>query len=501
MLSIIARMDANGQWVFTPDKVRELDRIAIEEQGIAGYTLMRRAGQFAFDTIRERKPAANHWVIYCGSGNNAGDGYVIGRLALESELHVVVVAVGEPDRLGGDAARACKDYIAAGGEVQSFSPAAPAVGDLVIDALLGTGLQRPLQGVYAEAVSAINSSGLPVVAVDIPTGLNGTDGQVMGDCVHAALTVTFVGLKQGLFLGSGPSVCGELCFSDLRIARIAPDRVAPVMRCVGDRERRRYLPARNRASHKGDFGHVLVVGGNHGMGGAVRLAGSAALRAGAGLVSVATRADNVSAVIAGRPELMCRGVSDADGLNDLLARASVVAIGPGLGQDSWASDLLARVMASDLPLVLDADALNLLAINPQRRDNWVLTPHPGEAGRLLGISTQAVQADRAGALLELQRRYGGVVLLKGAGTLVTGQPVPWVITAGNPGMSSAGMGDVLTGITAAVLAQCSGKDPATLVALGAWLHAIAGDRAARAGERGMLAGDVVKELRACLNAQ
>jgi NAD(P)H-hydrate epimerase len=235
------------------------------------------------------------------------------------------------------------------------------------------------------------------------------------------------------------------------------------------------------------------------MGGAVQLAGSAALRSGAGLVSVATRAENVSSVLAARPELMCRGVHDAGELDELLARATVVAIGPGLGQDDWASELLGRVLASDLPLVLDADALNLLAASPQRRDNWVLTPHPGEAGRLLGIATRDVQADRCGALTELQSRYGGTVLLKGAGTLVTGGVVPWLVTAGNPGMASAGMGDVLTGVTAAILGQCAGQDPSALVALAAWLHATAGDHAAQQGERGLLAKDVVEELRGCLN--
>jgi len=494
-------METNGQWVYTPDAVRELDRIAIEEQGIAGYRLMRRAGQFAFDAIRERMPHARHWVIYCGSGNNAGDGYVIGRLALENDLDVTVIAVGEPERLGGDAASAYQDYVAEGGTLQPLGSPVDADVDLVVDALLGTGLQRPLQGVYAEAVAAINAATVPVVAVDIPTGLNGADGAVMGDCVRADLTVTFVGLKQGLFLGDGSAACGELHFSDLGVDPVAVDRVVPVMRCVGARELRRNLPKRNRASHKGDFGHALVVGGNRGMGGAVRLAGTAALRSGAGLVSVATRAENVSAVIAGRPELMCRGVQGAGDLDDLLARASVVAIGPGLGQDDWARELLARVLATDLPLVLDADALNLLATDPQRRDNWVLTPHPGEAARLLGIATGAVQADRVGALGELQQRYGGTVLLKGAGTLVTGHPVPWLVTAGNPGMSSAGMGDVLTGVTAAMFAQGSGKDPDALVALAAWLHATAGDRAARHGERGLLAGDVLKELRRCLNPE
>ncbi len=495
-------MSGFEQWVYTPANVRELDRIAIEEQGIPGYELMRRAGQFAFDVMREHYPAARRWQIFCGSGNNAGDGYVIGRLAIENGLAAAVVTVAEPARLTGDAARAYQAYAAAGGMVYPFGDQRRSAGaaDLIVDALLGTGLERPLAAAYADAVAAINGAALPVAAVDIPSGLNGSSGEVMGSAVRADLCVTFVGMKQGLFLGAGPDHCGKIFFHDLGIAPIPPDRVAPALQCAGPALRGELLPRRSRTAHKGRFGHVLVIGGNHGMGGAVRLAGAAALRSGAGLVSLATRPANVPAVIAGCPELMCRGVDAAEDIDDLLARASVIAIGPGLGQDQWAHAMLVRAISAQLPLVVDADALNLLAADPRRREDWVLTPHPGEAARLLGIDAAKVQADRGAALRELQQRYGGTVLLKGAGTLVSaGGALPWLIRAGNPGMASAGMGDVLTGITAAVLAQCPDAEPAARVALAAWLHAAAGDRAAQAGERGLLASDVIAELRACLN--
>ncbi len=274
----------------------------------------------------------------------------------------------------------------------------------------------------------------------------------------------------------------------------------PSIRCAGQELRSELLPRRARAAHKGRFGHVLVIGGNRGMGGAVRLAGEAALRSGAGLVSLATRPDNVPAVLAGCPELMCRGVESAGELDQLLARATVIAIGPGLGQDSWARELFVRALSAQLPLVVDADALNLLADDPLHRDDWVLTPHPGEAARLLGAEVSEIQADRCTRLTELQQRYGGVALLKGAGSLITADDsLPWLVRAGNPGMASAGMGDVLTGITAAVIAQCPAAEPAARVALAAWLHAAAGDRAAAGGERGMVATDVIAELRACLN--
>jgi hydroxyethylthiazole kinase-like uncharacterized protein yjeF len=497
-------MSANAHWVFTPDQVRELDRIAIEEQGVSGYELMCRAGQFAFDALRGRYPVACNWLVYCGSGNNAGDGYVIARLAIEAGLHVDVVAVSQPDKLSADAAQAWQDYQAVGGSSQAFAasgaPENTRQYDLVIDALLGTGLMRPVEGVYAEAVTAIAEHGVPVAAIDIPSGLSGHSGEMMGACVAADMTVTFVGLKQGLFLGAGAERCGDVIYSDLGIAPVDTARVQPTLRCVGLAQREALLPRRGRDAHKGRFGHVLVVGGNAGMGGAVRLAGEAALRSGAGLASVATRPENLPAVLAGRPELMCLGVGEAGEIDTLLARASLVAVGPGLGQDAWARELFGRVLSAGLPMVLDADALNLLAASPERRDNWVLTPHPGEAARLLGVSAGEIQADRLGALDELRARYGGTVLLKGAGTLVSnGEGLPWLVRAGNPGMASAGMGDVLTGVIAAVLAQCADADAADAVALAAWLHATAGDRAAVNGERGLLATDVIAELRSCLN--
>jgi NAD(P)H-hydrate epimerase len=258
------------------------------------------------------------------------------------------------------------------------------------------------------------------------------------------------------------------------------------------------LPKRPRDAHKGSFGHVLIVGGDHGMGGAVRLAAEAGLRAGAGLVSVATRAEHVPALIAGLPEAMPRAVEHADDLDGLLARATVVAVGPGLGQDAWGRALYERVLASGLPMVVDADALNLLAASPKRRLNWVLTPHPGEAARLLGSDTTTVQSDRFRALEALLESYHGTVVLKGAGTLV-GAPgeLTAVCDRGNPGMAAPGMGDALTGVVAALAAQ--GLSLPDAARAGVWLHAVAGDRAALRGERGLLAREVIAELRGLVN--
>jgi len=260
---------------------------------------------------------------------------------------------------------------------------------------------------------------------------------------------------------------------------------------------RAWLPPRPRASHKGDYGHVLVVGGDHGMAGAVRLAGEAAARVGSGLVSVATRLDHAAVIAAARPELMCHGVECARDLCVLLQRASVVAIGPGLGQSAWARELLAALLQTHSPLVVDADALNLLAQEPTRRDHWILTPHPGEAARLLDMTTGQIQADRLYAVQALQQRYGGVCVLKGAGSLVCASGSIAICEAGNPGMASGGMGDVLTGIIAGLLAQ--GLSLVDAACAGVYIHAKAGDRAAQEGERGLLASDLMPHLRQLVN--
>lgn len=257
------------------------------------------------------------------------------------------------------------------------------------------------------------------------------------------------------------------------------------------------LPARRPVAHKGDFGHVLVIGGDHGMSGALRLAGEAALRTGAGLVSAATRADHAASVSVARPELMSHGVESASALSPLLKRASVLAVGPGLGQGEWGRKLFSAVLESSLPMVVDADALNLLAAEPAHRNNWILTPHAGEAARLLGKTVVQVQADRVTSALALQQKYGGVVVLKGAGSLVVGAVGEISIcNDGNPGMASGGMGDVLTGVIAGLLAQ--GSDLTVAAQQGVCLHAHAADLAAKEGQRGLLASDLFPYLRRLL---
>ena len=484
--------------LYNAAQVRELDRTAIEAVGIPGYTLMTRAGERCWDCLRAGWPTVRVIAVVCGTGNNGGDGFVIARLALAAGLKVVVLQLGAADRIRGDALLAREAYVAAGGVIAAFTPGALEGADVIVDALLGTGLGRPPEGEWRAAIEAINQTPAAVLAVDIPSGLQADTGAVAGVAVRADRTVTFIGRKAGLYTGQGPDYAGEVVFSDLELPREVYQRAAPMAQLQtwplpGVLERPRF-----RTAHKGQHGHVLVIGGDYGMAGAVRLAGESALRTGAGLVTLATRPEHAAVLAAACPELMSHGVTGVLDLKPLLRRATVIVIGPGLGQSSWAQSLLAAVLEAGQPRVIDADALNLLAGEPVRADQQVLTPHPGEAGRLLGTTAAAVQADRFTAAQEISERYGGTVVLKGAGTVITaaGQS-PTVCAGGNPGMATAGMGDVLSGVLAGLLGQ--GLEPAVAAVTGVCLHGCAGDRAAVPGERGMTARDVIAELRAVLN--
>jgi len=458
---------------------------------------MTRAGAAAVREARERFPDARRWQVICGAGNNGGDGFVVARLAAQDGIVVSVLTLVDPDKLTGDAATAWGDFAAEGGVVMPWAGEVDGEADLIVDGILGSGLERDVGGAFAEAADAINAHGAPVLALDIPTGLHGDTGRVMGTAVRADMTVTFVGLKPGLFLGDAPAYCGDIRFAGLEIPDSYRDGIEPAYRSIDDTMLARAFAPRPRGAHKGDFGHVLVVGGGEGMPGAVRLAGEAALRSGAGRVSIATHPSHAAILVASRPELMSHAVAESAELEPLLAAADVIAFGPGLGQSDWARDMYTCVAAAELPAVWDADALNLLAAQPASAQNRVITPHPGEAATLLDSDTAAIQADRPAALASLVARYGGTVVLKGAGSLVSTDAVPYVCASGNPGMAAPGMGDVLTGIIAAMMGQ--GIDVALAAAIGVEAHARAGDRAARAGERGMLASDLMAELRAILN--
>ena len=484
--------------LYTVAQVRAFDRAAIDTHAIAGYELMQRAATAAFAHLRTRWPQARRIVVLCGSGNNGGDGYVLACLALAAGFDVGVVAA-EPVRAGGDAARARAAWIEAGGRMMDASSALPGA-DVYVDALFGTGLTRAPQGAAQDLIEQVNRAKRPTLALDVPSGVDADNGNVPGSAIDATTTITFVARKRGMFTGAARDHCGAIALDDLAIPATVFAQARADAGLLDADTIDASLPPRAPNAHKGNFGHVLAIGGDLGFGGAIRLASEAALRVGAGLVSVATRAEHVGALNAARPELMASGVGGPQELEMLLQRASVIALGPGLGQRAWGHALWHTAIAAGKPVVLDADGLNLLARDPLSLPaNTVLTPHPGEAARLLACDTRAIATDRFAAVRELARRHQCVCVLKGAGTLVaTPQGEVAVCPWGNPGMASGGMGDVLTGVIAGLLAQ--GLDAYSAASIGVALHARAGDIAARDGESGLLASDLFAPLRVLRNS-
>jgi len=481
-------------------QLRALDHCAINEFGIPGFQLMRRAGQFAFKQLVRRWPDAKRISIWCGAGNNGGDGYLVAGLAQQRGLSVQLVLMGDEQKLTGDAALACQWAHGCGVKFTRYQNSVNIDADVVVDALLGTGLDQAVRAPFDQAIADINDSQVPVMSLDTPSGICSDTGCMLGVAVQAEMTVTFIALKQGLFTGKGPECCGDIVFDDLAVPEEVYARQEPAAIRLDAELLKGVFTPRSRDAYKGDFGHVLVVGGNHGLGGAVIMAAQAAGRVGAGLVSVATRPEHVSALLARCPEVMAQGIAGGDELRTLLVGKTIVVVGPGLGADDWARELLAVVLEASLPLLVDADALNLIATaDDKSRESWIMTPHPGEAARLLQCSVADIQADRFAAARAIQLRYGGVVLLKGVGSLVVGSVAEPVVLCdgGNPGMASGGMGDVLSGIVGGLLAQGFSLDRA--VHVGMLLHVEAADRAAVAGERGMQATDLLPYLRELVN--
>ncbi len=475
--------------------VRDLDERLIA-CGTPGRVLMQRAAQALWQALRRRWPSPSAITVLAGSGNNAGDGFLLAVLAQQYGIAVQVLTACDPAVLRGDAASAFAAAQAAGVPIAPWQPGCRLQG-VVVDALLGTGLRGEVRAPLATLIHTLNASGLPVLAVDVPSGLCADSGRVLGCAVRAELTVTFIGLKLGLFQHEGIERRGALVLADLEAdpLQVAATPVA-AWRLAGEHLPR--LPARGLNSHKGQFGRLLVVGGDSGTGGAALLAAESALRGGAGLVTLATRAEHLPAALARRPEVMCRGVRSGTALQPRAAAAAVLVLGPGIGQGAWARSLLGSLARVARPQVWDADALNLLASGALRAPEgaWIATPHPGEAARLLGVSVSEVQQDRARAARALAERLQAVVVLKGAGTLVAlPQGELYLCDRGHPAMAGAGFGDVLAGLLGALLAQ--GLPVAEAARLGVWLHAVAGERLAVAG-RGLAAGELSDAIRQVL---
>ena len=484
--------------LYSAEAVARLDQIAINDYGIPGYTLMRRAGQAVFNTLKQMYPDARSILVVCGAGNNAGDGYVVARLAQAQGCRVRAISMIDPGSLKGDARQAWQHWQECG-ETSLYQNASIADADVIIDALLGTGLTREVDGDWKLAIRAINASGIPVISVDVPSGLSADTGAIQGAAVNASHTVSFIGLKKGLFTGSGKACCGQVGFDGLALPEQAYEGVEADAVLLHDCTQWS-LPPRRHDTHKGSNGHVLIVGGNDGMPGAVILAARAALRAGAGLVSVVTRPAHTSAVAAACPEAMVHGSFNGEISQALIDRADYIAIGCGLGQDAWAQRLLHVALDSTLPMVVDADALNLMAAKDYLglTEDCIITPHPGEASRCLNRQKRDIQYDRFLAARLLKQQCSARVVLKGSGTIIQQDGLPGVCALGNPAMATAGMGDVLTGMMASIAAQqmVIGGDLERAVIAAVCLHARAGDLAAAGDDRGVIANDVIEHIRA-----
>ena len=490
--------------IYSTEAARSLDRRAVTELGIPSEQLMARAGMAAARLIMQRWPLAQTIEILCGAGNNGGDGYVVALHLHQSVRQVLVHAWGEPDaQRCPDAYAARQNYLAAGGVVLDARQDPELAGarferaDLIIDGLFGLG-GKPLSGALVRYVSKLNALEKPVFALDSPSGLDCETG-ASELAVKACVTVSFIVPKLGLYTGAARAYVGELIIDDLQLPATFLRSEIPIATALTE------IPfARQRRSavaHKGSFGHVYAIGGSPGFGGAILLCAQAALRTGAGLVSVISDPDHALALLIARPELM---VYREQALPKVKP-GTVLAIGPGLNPTSaLAQQFFEQSLQWSGPKVLDADALNLLAQLPLAQQKLgpaaVITPHPGEAARLLQTTVAVIEADRAAAVRALANRFECVAVLKGAGTLIA-TPTTEAIRVcqwGNPGMASGGMGDVLTGVIAALMAQgLAAQDAAEQ---GVALHAKAADVAAKSGERGMLASDVLAQLRRQINA-
>ncbi|MGY0615413.1 NAD(P)H-hydrate dehydratase [Vibrio sp. FJH11] len=499
--------------LYTAEQVKNGEAIAAQMAGVSMYGLMQRAGMAVYEHFLHLYPKVKNVLVVCGKGNNGGDGYIFASLAKQAQLNVAVFQLGDVSSLTGDALCAYEDWLSVDGQNSSWDDWNTELLDaeVIIDAMFGTGLSGDVRKEYRRYIEQINQTRCPVIAVDIPSGLSANTGAVLGEAVYANQTVTFIGVKQGLCTAQARNHVGELHFSGLGV-NVEFDSIEEASAFgIDHKVILRLLPPQKASAHKGDNGKLLCVGGNLGMSGAIRFCASAAVRSGAGLTAGITHPDSFTSLQIACPEVMSQSITTdelRDTENALTKRirwADALVFGPGFGDDEWAYQAYQYLSQPHKPKVVDADGLNILAMLSQRCDGRVvcdnqrvITPHPGEAARLLNVTTQDVERDRYSAARQLQERFGGVVVLKGAGTLIYDGVRMYVCLAGNPGMASGGMGDVLSGVIGALLAK--GVPIAIAARLGVMIHSHAADiNAVQYGARGLLASDVVNTLRCAMN--
>ncbi|XOV80210.1 MAG: NAD(P)H-hydrate dehydratase [Aestuariibacter sp.] len=491
-----------SQNIYSADQVRHVEPRAAALAGVSMYQLMERAGKAVVDVIRRHYPDLQQVLVLAGHGNNGGDAYVVARLLTEKGCQVDVCELGQIDKLSADANEARQRWLKGRHQIKKTEQILYRDYQLCVDGMLGTGIKGAVREPYQGVIQALNKQDIAVVSIDVPSGIDSDTGTECGEAVAADHTVTFVGVKAGLVTGLGKQLCGILHFSDLGIGEPFQRIARPLGRTITFKQLKP-LPPKPKAAHKGDFGKLLCIGGNIGYAGAIRLTGEAAMRSGAGLVKVFCHEASKSILASGRPELMIEYRSDY--LQETLKWSQAIVIGPGLGQDIWSFSVLKQTLEHCLryhkPVVIDADALNLMAEHrtltvPQNLA--VLTPHPGEAARLAKSDVSKVEQNRYKTVSSLSAQYDAVTVLKGAGTLIASQDNIWVCGNGNPGMATAGMGDVLSGVLGALLAQ---KMSIRLSAIfGVCLHSHAADLASQEyGQRGLLASDLFPYIRRLIN--
>ena len=472
--------------LYTPEKVYQLDRAAVVQDGLAEIELMERAGERVWQALTDAWPELSTITVFAGSGNNGGDGFVVALCARRQGIDVQLLVQGDFARQSATARHFRDLWAHAGGELEPWQGQV-LTGEVIVDGLLGIGLQRELDADWQALIGAINVCDAPKVAIDIPSGLNGLTGNPQPVAVNACMTITFIGRKTGQYLADGPDYCGEIHYEDLGVSSRVRQTVGATLDVIDSC----LLPSvRRKNTHKNDYGNLLVIGGDEGMSGAVSLAASAALRSGAGLVTALVHPE-CRANLAAFPEIM---VSAWDDLKARMEQANVIVVGPGLGDSDAAAECLRVLQQTTKPVVVDASALKADFLKGLKSKQVIITPHPGEAATLLSTTSSEIQSDRMAAAEQLAEVFSVTCVLKGSGTLVKGPEGMMAInTRGNPGMASAGMGDVLSGIIAAMLGQglCSLAAAKTAV----FIHALCAEHyAQKQDQSGLIASDVIERI-------
>lgn len=476
--------------LYSVEKIRNIENAAFNE--VSEESLMRKAGLAAFELMQEQLPDLGHITVLCGSGNNGGDGLVLARLALDEGLDVVVLTLGNFEGQSETAKMMLQEVSDVDVSIKPYENIEDLRDtDLIIDAMLGIGLEGEVREPYKQVIADVNAVDIPVLALDVPSGLSADTGSPWGSAVIADVTITFIGYKQGLVTGQGKYYCGDLYLDKLGLDEVLDAHDYSGLK-VGPSILSSLIPVPVEYVHKGMMGHIAILGGDHGMPGAVAMAAEAALRVGAGKVTIVTRERNFPIVMSARSEFICLAVeNDFSPLDDLLDQVDVCVVGPGMTTSEWSEQIFKYAIQFNGPKVIDAGALMLLSATPHFVDKAILTPHPGEAGYLLSTTPDKIEDDRYLSACKIVEKYAEIVVLKGAGSIIQSKisERTYVCNAGNSGMATAGMGDILAGMIGGLAAQCDSIEDAAVA--GTVLHAHCGDLAAsKIGTNALLAGDM-----------